>query len=119
MTATHSDGGGADTAVLAGGRCSRRVPLRTAPPQPDPARDGSPSLSKSWGIGEGGGNGPPYCVSWAALRLDTFQVCLLNLTDQASAIQVSKPVVKYSIHSLRECGSAAYLGCSLCSVSGA
>lgn len=84
-------------------RHSRRVPLRTAPPQPDPARDGSPSLPESWGIGEGGGNGPPYCVSWAALRLNTFQVCLLNLTDQASAIQVSKPVVKYSIRSLREC----------------
>lgn len=95
MTATRSDGGG-DIAVLAVCRCSRRVPLLTAPPQPRPARDGCPTLSESWGVGEGGGRGPAY-VSWAALRLDTFQMCLLNLADQAAATQVSKPVVEYLI----------------------
>lgn len=47
MAATRSDGGG-DIAVCRRSRC---VPLRTALPQLDPARDGSPSLSESWGIG--------------------------------------------------------------------
>lgn len=103
MTATRGDGGG-DIAVLAGRRCSRRVPLRSAPPQPFPV-----------GEMEGRGRSPLYCVSWAALRLDPFQMRLLNLTDEAAAMEVSKPVVKYLIHSLR---FPAYLGCSLCSVSG-
>lgn len=117
MAAARGDGGGIGQSGQCAGAAavSRSALLSSSPILPAMA---APPCRRA-GVGEGGGNAPPYCVSWAALRLDTFQVYLQNLTDQAAAIQVSKTVVKYLIRSLRECGSAAYLGCSLCSVSGA
>lgn len=64
-----------------------------------PAAMAAPPCGRAGGRGRSG-QCTRYCVSWAALRLDTLQMCLLNLTDQAAGTEVSKPVVKYLILSL-------------------
>lgn len=107
MTATSNDGGGNITGVVAC-KCGCHVPCHITLPL-------HPSLSTlaAWGVsrqGKEAGNGPLYRSS--------VQVHLFNQTEQAAAVQVSRPVVKQSICSPQECRFAAYLGCSLSNVSG-